>query len=156
MGIGLRKFTEAELVLDEEETRLVLKFVFKNQHGVVDKLRITNRIREFAQGLLVEAVDASYAMGFVEALFRATANPTAGVKTVLKKFGKKAIKHWFEHATAEDLMDIKIYEIVRSRLEYNFGRILVMHANGIAKNEQERAAYMAFHNALSFDLSKMA
>jgi hypothetical protein len=146
--MGLRKFTESELLFDEAETRLILKFIFKNKHSLIDGMQITNKVREFAQGLLVEAVDASYALGYVEALFRATANPAAGVRKILKKFAKKAIKHWFKHATADNLMDIKIYEVVRNQLAYNFGRILVLHSNGLAKKSQENAAYVAYQSTM--------
>jgi len=130
--VHLRKFKTEELIFNEEETILILKFIFKNSHAVVDRTRITDKVREFAQGLLVEAVDASYAMGYVEAIFRSIANPRAGVKNILKKFGKKALKHWFKHATEKDLLEIEIYEIVRQRLEINFGRIMILHSNGIA------------------------
>jgi len=83
-------------------------------------MRIDDRARAFAQGLLVEAIERSCQLGFVEALFRAGANPTKGATAVLKSFGKRAAKHWFKHATAKDLSDIKIYDMVRDRLAVNF------------------------------------
>lgn len=126
----LRKFKEEELFFDEEETRIILKFIFKRRDAYIDKLNIDDRLRGFAQGLLIEAVDASYALGFVDALFRSTINPTAGAKKILIKFGKKSFKHWFKHASAKDMMHIKIYERVREQIESKFVRILIMHANG--------------------------
>jgi len=131
--VFLKEFSKNELIFDDGETRDILRFFFKSETGSIEKMVINDRIRGFAQGLLVEAVDASYAMGFVEALFRATSNPGAGVKKVLSKFGKKALKHWFKHATARDLMQIKIYEIVRRQLELNFKTTFIMIVNGIAK-----------------------
>ena len=131
--VFLQEFSKNELIFDENETREILKFIFRSESAAIDKLAITDRIRGFAQGLLIEAVDASYAMGFVEALFRAASNPGAGVKKVLKKFGKKALKHWFKHATAKDLMDIKIYETVRRQLELNFKTTFKLILSGLAK-----------------------
>ena len=61
----------------------------------------------------LEAVDASYALGFIHALFGGVFNPGAGAKKVFMKFARKALKHWFKHASAKDLMNIKIYDIVR-------------------------------------------
>jgi len=141
----LRKFKADELIFDEEETVTILKFIFSNRKTLIEGMTINDRVREFAQGLLIEAVDASYALGFVEALFRASANPGVGAKKMLTKFGKKALKHWFKHATQKDLMQIKIYEIVRKQLEYSFGRILIMYSNGTAMNEIKNAAFVAYN-----------
>jgi len=132
--VNLRKFNESELIFDEIETKIILKFFFTSSRSQITSMTVTKRVREFAQGLLLEAVDASYAMGFVEALFRASANPGAGPLKVIKKFGKKAVKHWFKHATEDDLLDVKIYEIVRQRLEVNFRTVMQMYISGIAMN----------------------
>ena len=86
--VHLKKFKANELIFNEEETVVILKFIFKNQHNNIDLLNITDPVREFAQALLVEAVDSSYAFGFVDALFRSVTNPRAGAKKVLTKFGK--------------------------------------------------------------------
>ena len=142
--VTLRKFNSTELLFDEEETKQILKFFFKSQHHTINQLKINDKVREFAQGLLVEAIDASYAMGFVEVLFKATANPTAGAKKVISQFAKKAAKHWFKHATTENLLKVEIYEMVRSRIALNFGRYLSMLASGIAKKETTFTAMMAY------------
>lgn len=140
----LRKFKAEELLFDEEETRLILKFIFRRNHSLIKNLDISDRVKGFAQGLLLEAIDASYALGFVEALFRSSLNPGAGAKKVISKFGKKSLKHWFKHAKANDLMQIKIYERVREQLEYNFGRILIMYSNGTAKNKVNNAGFTTY------------
>lgn len=131
--IYLRQFAAAERVLDGHEARQVLQFIFRRQSALIERMAITDKVRSFAQGLLGEAVDASYALGFVEALVHATASPGASMKRVLSRFGRKEAGHWFKHASAQDLLDIRIYEIVRERLEYSFGRILLMHAAGVAQ-----------------------
>lgn len=140
----LQQFKEEELIFNKEETIIILKFIFKNKHILVDKLEISNKVKEFAQGLLFEAIDASYALGFVEAIFRSTNNPGTGMRKILKKFGKKSLSHWFKHATAKDLMQISIYEIVRQQLEFKFGRILAMYASGVAFNEINQAVFVAY------------
>jgi len=81
--IHLRKFKNEELIFDNEESIIILKFIFKNKHSLIDGLEINDKIREFAQGLLLEAVDASYALGFVAALFGGTFNPGASAKKYL-------------------------------------------------------------------------
>lgn len=59
--------------------------------------------RRLAQRLTVHAIDKHYQMGFIEALFRSTAKIPRGPAAVLKSFLTKAAKHWFEHATQDDL-----------------------------------------------------
>ena len=46
--IHLRKFKEEELIFDEEETRIILRFIFKNRHNLIDNLEINDKTREFA------------------------------------------------------------------------------------------------------------
>nr|MDC2855734.1 hypothetical protein [Ningiella sp. W23] len=86
----LRKFSKDELLFDEKETRVVLKFIFKPaDHKLIDSLPINDRLKGFAQGLLVEAIDASYSVGYVKAIFESTANPTKGAMAIIKTFAKK-------------------------------------------------------------------
>jgi len=90
----LLTFRKEDLFFNEEETRTILKFIFTpTDYGIIDSLNINNHVKGFAQGLLIEAIDASYAIGFVEAIFRSTSNPTKGAMQILKTFGRKAEKH---------------------------------------------------------------
>ncbi|MEZ9142426.1 MULTISPECIES: hypothetical protein [unclassified Shewanella] len=134
-GIHLRRFKASELIFDDEQTVTILKFIFSKKHDLVGRLVITDEIRGFAQALLLEAVDASYALGFVDALFGTLMKPQSGVKKVLVTFGRKALKHWFKHATTKDLMQIKVYDVVIKQLAASFSSVLEMHELGIAKNE---------------------
>lgn len=145
--LQLRKFDRSELVFNKEETINILKFIFKKQHENIDSLNITDSVREFAQGLLLEAVDTSYEFGFIDSLFRAVTNPRSGIKKVLAKFGKKSMKHWFKYANSQDLMSIKIYERVRQQLEWSFGRVLILHVNGIAKLEEHYFGVLAINES---------
>jgi len=142
--IHLHKFKEEELIFDDEETILILKFIFKNQHNLIDGMDNNNRVREFSQGLLLEAIDASYALGFVASLFGGVYNPGAEVKKILMKFGRKALKHWFKHATVKDLMQIKIYDVVRKQLESNFLIVLQSYASRAASNEINHSGFVAY------------
>ncbi|WDE03451.1 hypothetical protein SG34_018905 [Thalassomonas viridans] len=117
----LRQLSADELLFNEQETRIILKFIFKPaDHELIDSLPMDNYLKGFAQGLLVEAINASYAVGYVEAIFRSTANPTQGAVDVLKKFGREASKLWFKHASAHDLQDVKIYDFVRDHIALAF------------------------------------
>lgn len=113
----LRQFSSEELFLNEGDTRIVLKFIFKpTDHELIDSLPMSDYLRGFAQGLLVEAIDASYSVGYVRALFESTANPAKGAMSIIKKFGKKAMKLWFKHTSVHDLQNVKIYDFVRDNI----------------------------------------
>lgn len=149
MSAYLRDFPESELIFDEEETRAILKFIFPDDGAAIDNATITNDLRNFAQGILVEAVDATYAMGYVDALFQTIVSflmsrkLSKGAVDFMKTFAKKAMKHWFKHATQTDLMHAKIYETVRLGLNRNFRTPLHSKLQGLAK-AKGRSTYVAF------------
>lgn len=140
----LRQFKQEELLFNEEETRVVLKFIFEPvDHALIESLTVNDSVRGFAQGLLIEAIDASYAIGFVEAIFRSTTNPAKGAIKILKSFGKKAKKHWFKHALVHDLQDVKVYEFVRLEIARRFRTPLRILAS-TASLEKQPGAFLAY------------
>lgn len=148
--VGLRKFNHDELIFDKEETIIILQFIFKGyiSEARLKTLDVTDNAREFAQGLLVEAVDASYAMGFIEAIFKTSVNPSVGARKILKKFGKKALKQWFKHANPKDLLHVKIYEIVRKQLADNFRTDMLLMLSGTASIRKKFVAYIDYASDL--------
>ncbi len=140
----LRQFTPEELLFNEEEARIVLKFIFNPvDHPLIDSLPMSDYLRGFAQGLLLEAIDASYAVGYVEATFRSTVNPVQGVIKIIKSFGKKAAKHWFKNASVHDLQDVKIYDFIRDRIAIGFRSNLRSFLAG-AKLDSKSGAFLAY------------
>ena len=107
-------------------------------------MTITDPVREFAQGLLVEAIDASYAVGFVEAIFRSATNPSEGAIKILKSFGKKAAKHWFKHAKVHDLQNVKVYDFVRNELARRFRTPLRVFAS-TASLDMQLGAFLSYN-----------
>jgi hypothetical protein len=140
----LRKFSDNELLFDEKETRVILKFIFEPaDFDFIESLTMSDSIRGFTQGLLVEAIDASYAIGFVDAIFRSTTNPTKGALAIIKEFSKKALKHWFKHATVNDLQKVKVYDFVRLHIANQFRkplRVLVYTAS----KETAQGAFLVY------------
>jgi hypothetical protein len=119
----LQHFSGAEIKLTKEEAFRILRF-FWIEPGI-DPGNLTDSDAAFAQALLVEAIDSSYAMGYVELVyenfFGKVPTSFSALKDTVKSFAKAAAKHWFKHATRKDLEDPKIYESVRRTLAYNFG-----------------------------------
>lgn len=140
----LRQFKPEELLFNEDETRTVLKFIFApTDHEMIDSLPMSDALREFAQGLLVEAIDASHAVGFVKAIQESAANPTKGAREILKSFARKAAIHWFKHATVTDLMNVKVYQFVLDALAIRFRDPLRVFASG-ARPNKPLGAFLAY------------
>lgn len=111
---------DSELIYGEAETRQILRFFWPQQSDAIEAMPITNDARQFAQGLLVAAVDASYAMGFIAALAKTVVRPGSGIRVLVRKLAKRFVRHWWKHATRDDLLDARIYESVRRDLAWYF------------------------------------
>lgn len=144
--VTLRDFSETELIFDEAETKDILKFFFQHLRQRIDTATITTELRNFAQGLLVEAIDATYALGYIEIIWRTSYNPGSGMLKALSKMGRKAAKHWFKHATQQDLLKAKISSRVRDQLARSFKSDFPMMLDGIASVIPTRRAHVAYVN----------
>jgi hypothetical protein len=122
MSVELKRFNRTELMLTNEQAWRVLRFFWPDTSILPGDL--TDDDCSFAQALLVEGIDSSYHMGFVNHLFSSfyMKVPTSfsSIRDMVKGFAKVALKHWFRHATGADLKDPKIYESVRATLARNF------------------------------------
>lgn len=120
--MNLQHFGESEIKLSQQDAFSILRF-FWLEPGLLPQ-QLTIQDRGFAQALLVEAIDRSYEMGFVEILFRNFYGkiPTSfsAIRDLVKSFARAAAKHWFKHATGKDLEDPKIYESIRCKIAVNF------------------------------------
>lgn len=117
----LRQFEKDELLINEDETRIILKFIFAHlPESTIETLPMSDELRGFTQALLLTAIDATYSIGFVEGIFRTTANPSKGALKIIKGFARRSARHWFRHASANDLTDVKIYEFVRDEIARRF------------------------------------
>jgi len=141
--VTLHIFSENELIFDEVETKDILKFFFQHLRHRIDGAAVTTELRNFAQGLLVEAIDGTYALGYVEIIWRASYNPGTGMLKALAKIGRKAAKHWFKHATQDNLLKAKISSRVRDQLAHSFASVLPMMLEGIASVPQRGWAHVA-------------
>ncbi|MDR2853606.1 MAG: hypothetical protein LBV61_11235 [Burkholderiaceae bacterium] len=145
--IQLRDFTEAELIFDEQETKEILKFFFQADRELIGSTQITNELRNFAQGLLVAAVDASYAMGWIELTFRWATNPGQGLKKALRKLASQAARYWFKHLKQDQsLADAKIYESVREQLARNFRSPFRIMLEAKAQGQQQQQLFVTCVN----------
>lgn len=126
MATNLRNFSQDEILITKNEAWSILRFFWPN-HRIEEK-DITFRDMNFAQGLLVEAIDASYKLGFVEIVFNNAFLKVPGgfsdVKKMIKKIVKESTKHWYKHLGKNKFDDATIYIIVRDRLALNFNSVM--------------------------------
>ncbi len=119
----LQSFKPSEIFLSAEEAYAVLKFYWPDLK--VKQSDLNESDVEYAQGLLVEGIDASYKMGYAHLIFDCFFMKPPGsfvqVNKMVRSFLKKAAKHWFRHIQAgNDLNDAKIYNAVRGVIALNF------------------------------------
>jgi hypothetical protein len=118
----LRHFTKQEFLVQPQEAQSILKFFFGDNLPSVEQL--TDEDVGFAQALLLEAIDKSYAMNYVEEIFDSfygkMPQSYSVIKGMIKRFVEAAAKNWWDHATGKDLTDPKIYVSVRAMISANF------------------------------------
>jgi hypothetical protein len=121
--VALRHFTPAEIVITREQAARILRFFFPGQPLAPEGL--TKEDISYAQALLIEAVDASTEMGYVQILFDKVFMkvPTdfSFIKDIAKALAKQAARNWFRHASGKDLADPQIYESVLKTISWKQG-----------------------------------
>jgi hypothetical protein len=128
MATTLRNFSQDEILITKNEAWSILRFFWSNHR--IQETEITYGDMNFAQGLLVEAIDASYKMGFVEIIFNNAFLKVPGsfsdVKKMIKKIVKESTKHWFKNIGKNKLDDATIYVAVRDRIALNFRSVMAI------------------------------
>jgi hypothetical protein len=124
MSSQLQHFSGSDLRLDREQARLTLKFFFPSTD--IDHINITDDDRSFAQALLVEAIDASAQMGYVQVLFEHMYKPPTGfdfIKDLAKDLVKYGSVTWYRHLSGKDFSDPKIYMMVRVTMQNQWASV---------------------------------
>lgn len=109
-------------VLNQNEAHDIISWVFPSNKVAAAQLNDTDR--GFAQAMLMELLNASFKLGFTEALFKAAAKITKGPKSVIIAFLKGAGKNLVTYKDKDDLKkmieDPKIYKMALDTLARNF------------------------------------
>ena len=103
------------VILSQAQAHEVLVWLYGR--SAVPAQGLSEMDRGFAQALLQDMLDRSFAIGFVEALVRSTAKIPQGPKKVIISFLKGAGKHMVKYRNKEDLaamvQDPKVYRMVK-------------------------------------------
>lgn len=111
---NLRKFSSLELVVSRDQAKEILTFFFGHVDLSTDQL--TDADRSFAQALMVEALDASNNMSYVEALFRGSASPSSSIITVAANIVRQSVVNWWR----KKIEKVVIYDSVKNTITVNF------------------------------------
>lgn len=125
-------FADHELLFDETETRQILKFFWPHATSGIMRMHITVGAKRLAQEALIVAIDASFAMGFIEQTVRTLANPGKSVRSLAQKLAQRYVQHWWKHATPGDLQKARIYETIRRDISWQMRTAFDACLNGIA------------------------
>jgi hypothetical protein len=122
---SLKHFSPSDIKLTNDQAAQVFKFFWSDIPPTpLLPSSLTPGEVGFAQALLVEAIDASYSMGFVQhiydAFFMKVPEDFDSIRDMVKDFLKECAKDWFEHAQGIDFDHPKIYQSVRVNLSRNF------------------------------------
>ncbi len=112
-------YDEYHIVINQREAGAILGFFFPS----IPITPITTRDREFAQALLISAVDSTYLLSWTERMMDVAMKPPAsfaGAAFSLTWGLAQAGYTFFKYATAKDLKDMKIYKMVRDALASGF------------------------------------
>jgi hypothetical protein len=124
----LQHFAPTDLRMSPEQAQRVLRFFFPDQP--IDASSLTQDDIAFAQGLLIEAVDASAEMSYVNVLydkaFMKLPTDYSFLKDVASSLCRQAARNWFHHVSGEALRNPQIYESVRVQLARNFRSVWVL------------------------------
>ncbi|PTD97952.1 hypothetical protein [Pseudothauera lacus] len=140
--LSVKWFSNEELMMDENESRLVLRFFWPHSSSRIHSMEMNHDARRLAQSALIAAIDGSYAMGFVKSIFLASARPNAAIKLIARKFAQGALRHHFKHARSRDLEDVEIYEVVRIELAGSLRERFWEVANGLPLARQIRLIHL--------------
>ena len=67
--ITLKQFLPTELILNADEARLILKFIFNDQYSdLIDASAMRASVISFTQAILLEAIDASHSIGYTHSV----------------------------------------------------------------------------------------
>ncbi|MBZ5701863.1 MAG: hypothetical protein LAN84_08445 [Acidobacteriia bacterium] len=127
---SLKHFAPSELTLSPEETLAVYRFFWPdlNFSGLG---ALTDKDREFAQALLVEAIDASCTMGVVEDIYNRFFMKIPGsfkdiAKSAMKIAARAIAARWFGRCRLTDPGQARIYESIRRTLALKFKTVIVL------------------------------
>lgn len=118
---ALKRFKDDEVVIDRTTGWQFLRFFWPNTG--IKPGDLTGEDIKFAQALMVEALDSSASMGYVEVFFRSFSSPTnalGSLTSAAARLIRNGFLHWYRNRRDVSLTNPKVYESVRRALARNY------------------------------------
>lgn len=106
---------------------------------------MTHAIREFAQALLLAAVDRSHDLSMIQKLMNLVFRKHTEMGKLLRKLVKKAPKEWFRYARGPSI-EPKVAEPVRASYARNFRTVFLSVIRGISGSVARCQAFINLDN----------
>jgi hypothetical protein len=118
---------DSDLIYTEDETRTIFNYFYPSWSSDIEKCKIDNDGRAMAQTMILAAVDATYAMSYVETVMKFVAGQTKSasrdILKLVRKLGQKMTQNYLKHVKdKKELEHPKIYESVRVSVANNFNQ----------------------------------
>ncbi len=120
--MGLRHFSESEIILSNQDAWEVLKFFFGGNAGLSPR-DLNLQDREFAQALLFEAIRASDKMDFVIPFLDPAVKPMSIVGVMINLAIKGSQLGWARWKHSRTAKEPKIYKSVKETIARNWRSI---------------------------------
>jgi hypothetical protein len=113
--MDLQKFKSDDILFSDKECWQILVFFFGGNSGIsVNSL--TDNDKSFAQAILIQVIDLSYSMGWIECLFKETMKLEPSIKGIVKALAKKSVKDWWKKTPLDKIEGQEIYLSVKNDL----------------------------------------
>ena len=91
--INVPNLADCELIYNEAETRLILKFFWPGEAAAIDAMTISNDARRLAQTALIAAIEGTYAMGYLGRLIKGVIRPSKGIGELATRLARSFTRH---------------------------------------------------------------
>ena len=128
--INVPDLSDDDLIYNENETRVILKFFWPSQANKIDAMTIDNDARRLAQTMLIAAIDGTYAMGYVDILQSTLARPARGIGQLARRLAIRFVRHWWRHTQPRHLENVRIYDSIRDAIAGHLRSRLILLQSG--------------------------
>ncbi|MBP7167200.1 MAG: hypothetical protein KBB64_06045 [Bacteroidia bacterium] len=114
----LKVFEKNELIFDQEAANKILCWFFNDNQLKTNEL--THEDIAFAQGLILEAVDSSNAMGVVHQLMKTfvykVPSSFSAIRNLVVFFVARSIPIWWKNRNIKNLKELEVYDVIKNSL----------------------------------------
>lgn len=114
------KYSNAPIVISKSDAFRLIQFFFPDRGNIwLSPYMIDDNDMLFVQALILQAADASAAIGMVQALWMKAASPVPKPLGILKEVVKQVLKEVGRSKTVQEAVETAQYQMVINQIGYN-------------------------------------